>query len=249
LYADFSGLVDIAIGSGQLFGIDAPENFDAPFSAKNITEFWRRWHMTLTSWLRDYVFMPVRMLTRDWGEWGLCLSLSLNMLLIALWHGWTLGFVVYGIFHSVFLIVEVLTASRRKQFYSANPASGRTANILGPLYVYHVVAIGCIFFRAPTLGIVTQVFSGFASGFSRLVADLVNLVRPPNHHAWIAFPAYVLITAVDSYRKRHGFQFPTLAPRYLRWSIYGSVTAAWILIGLVLLGSEKGSDPFVYALF
>jgi len=249
LYADFSGLVDIAIGSGQLFGIAAPENFDAPFSAKNITEFWRRWHMTLTSWLRDYVFMPVRMLTRDWGEWGLCLSLSINMLLIALWHGLTLGFVVYGIFHSVFLIVEVLTATRRKKFYSANPASEKTANILGPLYVYHVVAIGSVFFRAPSLGIVTQVFSGLASRFRHVGADLSALVAPPNHHAWIAFPAYILITVVDRYRRRYGFQLPALTPRYLRWSIYGSVTAVWILIGLVLLGSEKGSDPFVYALF
>jgi alginate O-acetyltransferase complex protein AlgI len=249
LYADFSGLVDIAIGSGLMLGLEAPENFDLPFSAKNITEFWRRWHMTLTSWLRDYVFMPIRMLTRDWGEFSLCLSLTVNMLLIALWHGFTLGFFVYGLFHSVFLIAEVLTASRRKQRYSSNPDIERLANFLGPIYVFHVVAVGSVFFRAPSLNSVAQLFASLGSGIHQIVTDFGALVAPPNHNAWIAFPVYLLISAVDAYRRRNGFQLPVLAPRYLKWSVYGIVAATWILIGFVLLGSEKGSDPFVYALF
>ncbi len=68
LYMDFAALTDIAIGVGLLFGIESPENFDRPFTAPNISEFWRRWHMSLTGWLRDYVFMPVRMLLRGWGN-------------------------------------------------------------------------------------------------------------------------------------------------------------------------------------
>jgi len=249
LYADFSGLVDIAIGSGLVLGIDAPENFDAPFSAQSITDFWRRWHMTLTAWLRDYVFMPVRMWTRDWGEFGLALSITLNMLLIALWHGVSLGFVVYGLFHSVFLVVETLTSSQRQGYYRANPAADKVATFLGPIYVYHVVAIGSIFFRAPSLNSVAQLLAGLGSGLSRVGADLWTLTAPPNHHAWVALPAYVLTAIAEAYRRRYGFRLPELAPRYLRWSVYGSVTVLWILIALTLLGSEKGADPFVYALF
>ncbi len=249
LYADFSGLVDIAIGSGLVLGIDAPENFDAPFSAKSITEFWRRWHMTLTAWIRDYVFMPVRMLTRDWGDLGLALSLTINMLLIALWHGITPGFVVYGLFHSFFLVAETLTVSQRQRYYMANPVSEKAANVLGPVFVFHVVAIGSVFFRAPSFTNVVQLFAGLGSGLHRLGMDFSALAAPPNHHAWIALPAYVLTTAADTYRRRHGFRFPALAPRYVRWSVYGSVTAVWILIALTLLGSEKGADPFVYAMF
>ena len=249
LYADFSGLTDIAIGSGLVLGTEAPENFDAPFSATSITEFWRRWHMTLTSWLRDYVFMPVRTLTRDWGKIGLALSLTVNMLLIALWHGFTLGFVVYGLFQSLFLVAEALTVSQRSKYRLAHPMSEKVANLVGPIFVYHVIAVGSVFFRAPSLVSAGQLFANLGDGLSRLGSDLEALVSPPNHHAWIALPAYALIAAVDVHRRRNGFRLPDLAPRYLRWSVYGSVTAMWILIALTLLGSEKGADPFVYAMF
>lgn len=249
LYADFSGLVDIAIGSGLVLGIDAPENFDAPFSAKSITEFWRRWHMTLTAWLRDYVFMPVRMLTRDWGKFGLAFSVTVNMLLIALWHGVSLGFIVYGLIQSLFLIAESLTASQRQRYYVANPASEKVANVLGPIFVFQVVAMSSVFFRAPSLASVAQLFAGLGSGLHQAAIDYSALTAPPNHHALIALPAYVLIVMADAYRRRHGFRLPALAPRHIRWSVYGSVTVLWIFIALTLLGSEKGADPFVYALF
>jgi alginate O-acetyltransferase complex protein AlgI len=249
LYADFSGLVDIALGSGLVLGIEAPENFDAPFSARSITEFWRRWHMTLTAWLRDYVFMPVRMMTRDWGEFGLAFSLTVNMLLIALWHGLSWGFVLYGLFHSVFLVGETLTASQRQEYYLAHPAAGKLVNVLGPAFVFHVVAVGSVMFRAPSLASVVELFSGLGSGLHRFGMDLWAVTAPPNHHAWIALPAYLLIAVADAYRRRQGLSLPPLAPRHVRWAVYGSVTAVWILIALTLLGSERGSDPFVYAQF
>src|SRR5262249_11783766 len=91
LYADFSGLTDMAIGAGQLFGVKAPPNFDSPFYAPNIQDFWRRWHMSLTTWLGDYVFTPLRMAMRNWGDFGLVIAIAINMLAIGVWHGarWT----------------------------------------------------------------------------------------------------------------------------------------------------------------
>ncbi|MGH3056472.1 MAG: MBOAT family O-acyltransferase, partial [Gaiellaceae bacterium] len=91
LYADFSGVTDIAIGTARLFGIESPPNFDAPFYAENIQDFWRRWHMTLTSWIGDYIFTPLRMGLRGWGQAGLVASLAINMVAIGVWHGprWT----------------------------------------------------------------------------------------------------------------------------------------------------------------
>lgn len=249
LYADFSGLADIAIGSGLVLGIDAPENFDAPFTAKSITEFWRRWHITLTSWLRDYVFMPLRTATRNWGDAGLALSLTVNMVLIGLWHGVTRGFLVYGLFQSVFLIVEALTSAKRSRYYMANPAADRVAALIGPVYVFNVIAVGSVFFRAPSFDVVEQLFAGLRAGFHNASMDLQALVAPPNHHAWVAIPAAVLVALADAYRRRRGFRLPDLAPRRLRWSVYSCVTVMWILVALSLLASEKGADPFVYALF
>jgi hypothetical protein len=189
------------------------------------------------------------MFTRNWGEFGLALSLTVNMLLIALWHGVTLGFVAYGLFHSVFLVTEALTASRRQKYYVANPTAKKVANVIGSIYVFNVVAIGCVFFRAPSLASVAQLFAGLGSGLQHSVIDLGLLTAPPNHNAWIALPAFAFIAMAEAYRRRFGLRLPALASARLRWSVYGSVTVMWILIALTLLGSEKGADPFVYAMF
>ena len=249
LYADFSGLADIAIGAGLLLGIEAPENFDAPFTAQSITEFWRRWHITLTSWIRDYVFIPLRMATRNLGNVGLALSLTVNMVLIGLWHGFTLGFLAYGLFQGVFLVGDVLTRSKRHEYYKHSPALTRLATLTGPIFVYHVIAIGSVFFRAPSMGAVTQLFAGFGSGLHQARVALGALTAPPNHHAWVALPAYALTAIADGYRRRYGVRLPALGPRSLQWSAYACVAVMWILIALTLLASEKGANPFVYAFF
>ena len=92
LYADFSGYTNIALGVGKLFGVEGPPNFNAPFAAVNIQEFWRRWHMSLTLWLTDYLFTPLSMSLRDYGQAGLIGAICLNMVIIGLWHGFTAQF-------------------------------------------------------------------------------------------------------------------------------------------------------------
>jgi len=249
LYTDFSGLADIAIGSGLILGIEAPENFDAPFTAQSITEFWRRWHITLTSWIRDYVFIPLRMATRNLGNTGLAISLTVNMVLIGLWHGFTLGFLAYGLFQAVFLVGDVLTRSKRHEYYKHNPALAKLAAFAGPVFVYHVIAIGSVLFRAPSIPVVAQLFAGLGSGLHQAGTALGALIAPPNHHAWVALPAYALTAIADAYRRRYGLRLPSLAPRSLQWAAYACTVVMWILIALTLLASEKGANPFVYAFF
>src|ERR1017187_6274643 len=106
LYADFSGLTDIAMGTGRLFGIESPLNSNRPVTAATIAGFWRRWHMSLTSWLADYVFTPLRMATRTAGNAGLALSITLNMVAIGLWHGLTWPYFCFGLLHAGYLVVE-----------------------------------------------------------------------------------------------------------------------------------------------
>ncbi len=103
LYADFSGLTDIAIGLGLLFGIRGPENFNRPCGCANLQEFWRRWHMSLTSWLTDYLFMPLRMSLRRLGDWGLAIAVFANLLAVGLWHGVTWCFAAFGALHGILL--------------------------------------------------------------------------------------------------------------------------------------------------
>ena len=108
LYADFAGYTNIALGIGKLFGIEGPPNFHAPFAAANIQEFWRRWHMSLTSWVTDYLFTPLSMSLRGLGQVGLVLCIMLNMLIIGLWHGLTPNYFVFGVLQGVLVSVTAL---------------------------------------------------------------------------------------------------------------------------------------------
>ena len=120
LYADFSGITDIAIGIGQLFGIKGPENFDLPCLPENIQAFWRRWHMSLTSWLTDYWFTPLRMTLRTLGSVGLYLAIVLNFVAIGLWHGLTWVFLFFGALNGIFMVVSVMTLKQRNKFFKAS---------------------------------------------------------------------------------------------------------------------------------
>lgn len=104
IYYDFSGYSDMAIGLGRMFGFTFPENFHSPYKSKSITEFWRRWHMTLSFWLRDYLYISLG--GNRSGKWGTYKNLILTMLLGGLWHGANWVFVIWGIYHGLLLAIE-----------------------------------------------------------------------------------------------------------------------------------------------
>ncbi|KMQ82543.1 alginate biosynthesis protein, partial [Lasius niger] len=117
IYADFAGFTNIALGIGKIFGIDGPKNFDAPFAAANIQQMWQRWHMSLTSWLTDYLFTPLNMALRDFGKLGLAIAIAANMILIGIWHGFILNYLIYGMCHAFFIIVTIFTRQWRDLFW------------------------------------------------------------------------------------------------------------------------------------
>jgi D-alanyl-lipoteichoic acid acyltransferase DltB (MBOAT superfamily) len=144
IYCDFSGYTDVAIGSAQLFGYELPQNFNAPYTATNIQDFWRRWHMSLSSWLRDYLYIPLG------GNRGSALftyrNLMLTMLLGGLWHGASWNFVVWGGLHGAALVA---TQIFHKRFGGDAPRG--LARVLATVATFHFVCLCWIFFRAPTL--------------------------------------------------------------------------------------------------
>lgn len=164
LYADFSGITHIAIGAALLFGLGSPRNFAAPFYAPNIQEFWRRWHISLTSWLTDYVFMPSRMALRDHGERGLAASLIVTMLLIGVWHGPALSFLVFGALNGAYMVVSALTLRRRDAFFAKRPALARARAVAGPAATFHLVALSFAFFQSATPGEAAALLRGAVAG-------------------------------------------------------------------------------------
>ena len=141
IYFDFSGYSDMAIGLARLFGFRFPENFNYPYSAISIQDFWRRWHMTLSAWFRDYVYIPLG--GNRFGGWMTARNLWLVFFLTGAWHGASWNFIIWGLWHGLFLSLERLpTISRLLE---------RSPRVLRTGYVLLVVLIGWVFFRAPTL--------------------------------------------------------------------------------------------------
>ena len=176
IYADFSGYTDIAIGCALLLGFTFPDNFDRPYTARSITEFWRRWHMTLSRWLRDYLYIPLG--GNRQGRVRTYRNLMLTMLLGGLWHGAAWTFVAWGALHGGWLCLERWLAERRAERPTSDPE-------LAPvepwwletrrwLVTFHVVCVGWIFFRAESFETATTMLTRLVTGWGA-----APLVTPP----------------------------------------------------------------------
>ncbi|MBI4432087.1 MAG: MBOAT family protein [Candidatus Omnitrophica bacterium] len=164
LFADFSGLTDIAIGVARVFGIQSPPNFNRPFYAPNIQEFWRRWHMTLTSWILDYVFKPLQMATRYWGRMGLVVSLCASMMAIGIWHGATTNFIVFGVIQSIYMSVSAITLPWRNKIAKKSVRLGRVRSFVTPMITFHLVVFSFVFIRARSAEQAAEIFRRMFQG-------------------------------------------------------------------------------------
>ena len=155
IYFDFSGYSDMAIGLGLMFGFHFPENFRRPYSALSITDFWRRWHMTLSNWFRDYLYIPLG------GGRGKPSAVYRNLIIVFLltgvWHGAQWTFIVWGIYHGLLLLAERLTNQRPTE--KASFSGARRAAVL------LAVVIGWVIFRAPTLGMAVDFYQAMFLSF------------------------------------------------------------------------------------
>jgi alginate O-acetyltransferase complex protein AlgI len=151
IYCDFSGYTDMARGTAHLLGYRLAQNFDMPYIATNVSEFWRRWHISLSTWLRDYLFIPLG--GSRGGQWHTTRNLMLTMVLGGLWHGASWTFVVWGAYHAVLILAEhagVEAAVKRL------PAFARH------VYVLAAVMIGWVLLRSQTLDAALQFFKALA---------------------------------------------------------------------------------------
>ncbi|MDA8715182.1 MBOAT family protein [Flavobacteriales bacterium] len=140
IYFDFSGYSDMAIGLGKMIGFKFPENFNFPYLSRSITEFWQRWHMTLSAWMRDYLYVPLGGNRK--GPFRTYLNLFLVFFISGFWHGAAWNFVVWGCFHGVFLVIERLFLKK---------ILDRIPGVLSVLYCFFLVLVGWVFFSTKTI--------------------------------------------------------------------------------------------------
>ena len=159
IYFDFSGYSDMAIGLGKMFGFHFKENFNHPYTAVSIQDFWRRWHISLSTWFRDYVYIPLG--GNRTGQLNTVMNRMIVFFLTGLWHGANWTFVVWGLYHGTFLLIEAFV-----------PKLKSLPKALGHVYTLLVVTVGFVIFRADTLGealtFISKMFTGFSSDASQM---------------------------------------------------------------------------------
>lgn len=169
LYNDFAGYSSIAIGVAKLFGFDIISNFKQPFLSKSIVEFWRRWHISLSFWLRDYLFTPLRLKYRDKGNLGIVYSTMLTFFICGLWHGPTWGNVLWGLIHGIYLSSSVLTENLRKKLREIFSLKDIYFNPVRSSFLFLMIVFSFLVARAENLD---QVFYMLNSVFYWSSSDL-----------------------------------------------------------------------------
>jgi alginate O-acetyltransferase complex protein AlgI len=242
IYFDFSGYTDMAVGLGRMFGFRFPENFNYPYIATSIQDFWRRWHMSLSAWFRDYVYIPLGGNRTSTGR--MYVNLVLVFFLCGLWHGASWTFVVWGLYHGAFLVIERVGLAAR---VTALPAPVRHA------YALLVVMAGWVFFRADTLGGATAMLAAMAGAGAAVPATYAP-VWYWSREVLLAFIAGVIgaTPLLPSVAKRlSGWMDGSAATPTLGWR--GSAAAVVALIAIfsasLMLSAARSYNPFIYFRF
>ena len=228
VYFDFSAYSDIARGCAKIVGYELPLNFNQPYKAVSMSEFWRRWHMTLSRWLRDYLYIPLG--GNHGSKFATYRNLFLTMLLGGLWHGANWTFVAWGALNGIFLLTERAYFELRGKKQKRRSDMGFGERLVRALIVFHLITFTRIFFRAPDFGIALDVIHGIVAPKTRELVPSFALFAIP-----AATIAYV---ALSQFKER----VLALRPRGASVLIYAAA-------GVVLLAFGASQAEFIYFQF
>jgi D-alanyl-lipoteichoic acid acyltransferase DltB (MBOAT superfamily) len=240
LYCDFSGYTDMALGSAKVFGIDLLPNFNRPFLAKNVTEFWRRWHMSLSLWCNDYIFKPLMIKYRTWGNSAAILSVFVTFIIIGIWHGANWTFVILGALQGIAITFEFLTKRQRFRFNKKFPKG--FVIWFGRIITYMFFSISLVFFYAKNVEnarfFFLHLFDNLYLKFSgyNVISNMKNFI--------LALILFVIIFSFEIYSEYGGLIMTKInnMPRILKWTGY------YLIIVMIYYFNYK-QDTFVYMKF
>ena len=257
VYCDFSGYSDTAVGAARVMGYELTTNFNRPYAARSVPEYWRRWHISLTTWFNDYLYLPTVVKRRGWGVkiavvWALMVTFTLS----GLWHGAYWTFITFGMIHGIALCLEFTTRARRKKL---------TAWIPKTLYSYLCLAFMLcfivfvdVFFRARTMSDALYIIHHMVTGSLHDVAYLAKAhfslasikalltdVGVPKWDIAIAMELIVFLEVVQLVQSRIVIrQALRLRPPWQRWAVYYGMTVMFLM-----LGSFNNTVQFIYFQF
>ena len=241
MYADFGGYSEMAIGVALMLGFKVAENFKRPFFVLDIAGYWSRWHMTLTSWLTDYVFLPLNIKFRDWDVYGTIFAIMLNMTFIGLWHGANWTFLLFGIYHGLWYIPLMVGGGffkKRKIKVNAHgwPKQQYVWKMIG---IYFVVTFGLMLFHSATIGEFWHICERIATHWQGgLFTDMSTMVN-----AAICLIALIYVDIQEEWFPKYQLPLPHQINRW-RWEL----TAAVEIVAILLFGVFD-NNQFIYFQF
>lgn len=246
IYCDFSGYSDIAIGISRTMGFDLMKNFERPYFSKSITEFWRRWHISLSTWFRDYVYIPLGGSRK--GKYRTYFNLFMVFFISGIWHGAAMTFVIWGAIHGIIIVLEKATGTQRKRLFESIKLDKK--NIFGKIFfitiTFAIVCFAWIFFRANSAKdswiIIDKIFS-FQMGDINIASDLgLNAVE-----FYASFIFIILMLGFEWFHYRINMAKKLALQHFtVRWGFY--IVAAVVMIIFGVYGSFKESE-FIYFQF
>jgi alginate O-acetyltransferase complex protein AlgI len=239
LYYDFSGYTDMALGTARMFNIRLTQNFNAPYLARSVADFWRRWHISFSRWILDYIFKPLQMEFRNWRNLGTAAALLITFLVSGIWHGASWCFVIWGGLHGLYLAASVFYKPFQKKIYK-RLGLGKTwvQQVWQTLMTFHMVCFAWIFFRAASVSdalyVVRHLFDG--------VSGVGTLLGSQESSDLVIITASMLIIWLVCLAKEHlgvGRDF-FAAPPFLRWAVYLCLAAG------ILFFNMDSNAGFIY---
>jgi len=247
IYCDFSGYSDIAIGAAQIMGFRLMKNFDMPYFATSMTNFWRKWHISLSTWFRDYIYIPLGGNRVSRPRW--CLNQMITFSISGLWHGASFTFIIWGFLHGLILIAEKLTENIRKKISGAIKL-GRLSPVktfLCVCYTFFATCITWILFRSDTFGdafyILGRVFSGLPE-FVSLNGAAAMFPGIPRQNLYVAVFGIVGLLVADFLCRKSDFR--TVAEKI---PIYARIPLYALLVCLILVFGAYETKSFIYFQF
>ncbi len=259
IYCDFSGYSDIALGAAQVMGFKLMTNFNRPYFSHSIAEFWKRWHISLSTWFRDYLYISMGGNRVSPPRWYF--NLFFTFLVSGLWHGANWTYLIWGAINGVYLILEILVRKALHPFHRWNRFASERASLLRPFQVVLTFALSCfawIFFRAKTISEATAIVRGIFGLHNHLWSDLVTAIHNLSFaHTYIfmqqgefesklAVAVIGLLLLVDFTQERtRGLRARINAqPAWARWALYYAA-----VFSLIFFGALSRSQQFIYFQF
>lgn len=238
LYCDFAGYTNIAIGLGKVMGFDMMINFNLPLFATSVADFWRRWHISLSTWVRDYIYTPLFVSLKNVkGNMRLYLTLVITMTLLGLWHGAAWNFVVFGVYYGAHLVLYQLIQPRIKNFIKPKSRLGQHVwLVVSIVFMFHVTAIGFLLFRAESMSQIYNMLYSLIFNFRIFDISLDTIGKI------ISFSMILVVIEVIQFRKND-------LMIVFKWNTLARAAFYFVCFYLLIIYGVEGGKEFIYFQF